>query len=75
MLLSPITHHGKNKIHEAGTNTWKIIRTVAGRDIFCLKGNPGFLIEPVCRKAGHLRRWVRRSGDPDFTLLLEEGEE
>ena len=72
MLVEGKTLKGKNKIREAGTNEWKIVRRE--NSVQSLWGRPGVLIEPLpsissqWRPQRNLRRWVLEIDDPDFTL-------
>jgi hypothetical protein len=69
MKLIPKTRKGKNKIAEAGTDQWRILRRWRA---ICLNGEWGLLIEPVLHDDGGLaykkRRWIRAENDPDFEL-------
>lgn len=67
MKLLPKTHKAKNKIHEAGTDQWRIIQ--ASESVICLGGAAGLLIEPVVKNGGLAlgkRRWILKLNDPDF---------
>ena len=67
MKLIPKTLKGKNKIREAGTDQWRIARSM--NNVPCLKGVPGLLIEPLTDDEDLIfnkRRWIRKFNDPDF---------
>lgn len=67
MRLIPKTHKGKNKIREAGTDQWEIIRE--SENCPCFDGAPGILIAPRTEDrtfAENKSRWVRRVNDSDF---------
>ena len=69
MKLIPKTRHGKNKIHEAGTDEWQEVRR--SDSVICFNGDPGIMIEPVVEDpdfAMWKRRWIRTPVDPDFEL-------
>jgi hypothetical protein len=68
MKLVPKTRKGKNRLHEAGTDEWRIVRR--SDSVICFNGKPGILIEPVLEdrtKADNKSRWVLADNDPDFT--------
>jgi hypothetical protein len=73
MKLIAKTHRGKNKLREAGSDEWKIVRT--SDKVACLGERPGALIEPVCPPemgASHAfdkRRWIEFDNDPDFDVI------
>jgi len=66
LRLIPKTRKGKNKIHEAGTDQWLVIRRE--NSVICFWGQPGILIEPDVQGGSLKSRWVRRDDDSDFTL-------
>lgn len=72
MKLTGKTRHGKNKIHEAGTNEWRVVKRQA--DVICLRGETGLFIEPDVDDqffAQRHRRWVRETNDVDFAFAFQ----
>jgi hypothetical protein len=70
MRLIPKTHKGRNKIREAGTDEWIIVRS--SDSVICLGGAAGHLIAPVAEHATDIRkiRWILQRNDPDFDLTI-----
>ena len=64
LRLTAKSHHGKNRLKEAGTNVWLIQQMESC--VVCLNGKPGFLIQPEVADGEKLRRWVAIQNDKDF---------
>ena len=69
MKLIPKTRKGKNKIREAGTDEWTILRNEP--DVPCLGGVSGLFIAPRVddeEMAQRKARWIKKFHDPDFDI-------
>jgi len=64
MKLVPKTHKGRNKIAEAGTDEWRIVK--CSDSVVCFNGRPGILIEPANGNPFLKQRWILADNDPDF---------
>lgn len=73
LTLAAKTHKGKNKLREAGTDQWRIVRV--DEKLICFQGRPGLHIEPIIpgdrKQEVRLARWVELPIDKDFGWTLE----
>jgi len=73
MKIRGKTRKGKNKIREAGTDEWIVIRRE--NHVACLRGKPGVMIAPSTEgederlSARSKGRWILERDDPDFEVI------
>jgi hypothetical protein len=67
IMLKGLTQKGKNRVRENGAE-WRII--VDANSVACLKGVPGFLIEPVTGNQNAIR-WIAKQHDEHFEIVTK----
>lgn len=64
--LTGKTLKGKNRIREAGTNHWIVLRE-ADEVVFSVRPGPWLFVTPDANKQD-FSRWVQLADDPDFIV-------
>ena len=67
ITLIPKTHKAKNKIREAGTDQFEILREV-DKVLFSDETGPWLLIAPVGDTEAKKSRWVHKTNDLNFSI-------
>ena len=72
VVLQPKTNKAKNKLREAGTNEWEVIRT-SPEVFFSPRQGPWHYVRPTHNNhdTKDYCRWVSEADDPDFTLVFK----